>query len=29
MELVDPDNIPVKPNHLMPGPSEVWVTTPS
>ena len=28
MELADPDHIPMKPNHLMPGPSEVWVTTP-
>ncbi|MCU1374676.1 MAG: cytochrome [Actinomycetia bacterium] len=28
MELADPDNIPMKPNQLMPGPSAVWVTTP-
>jgi cytochrome P450 len=28
LELIDPDNIPMKPNFLMPGPSEVWVTVP-
>jgi cytochrome P450 len=27
MELVHPHDVPMKPNHLMPGPSEVWVTT--
>jgi cytochrome P450 len=29
MELVDPDHVSWKRNHILPGPASVWVTTPA